>query len=214
MQEAAQAAEAEAEANVIKSEQKKPQDGGQSGRGGGRGVRARVVQGGCVGLFWWICSLGWFAASTKWRIKFEIVRAGKIARVRQSESKGEGERKRHRKVAKKCHDKLWQKLCLLLLPLLLLLLLAACCKIWKNVCLSVPLCGLPSAKVCESRLLLMHTKYLCGIFYFVPAKVDLFCQLSFHPPPSLSPFPFAFLSSACHYAIDPTRSEYHILIIF
>lgn len=62
------------------------------------------------------------------------------------------ERKRDSKVAKKCHDKLWQKLCLLLLLLLLFLLLAACCKIWKNVCLSVPLCVRLSAKVCERQV--------------------------------------------------------------
>lgn len=66
------------------------------GKGGGGDIREAQgsFRGVALGLVWWICSLGWFAASTKWRIKFEIVRAGKIARVRQSQRKRERGRKR------------------------------------------------------------------------------------------------------------------------
>lgn len=162
-------------------------------------------------MFWWICSLGWFAASTKWRIKFEIVRAGKIARVRQSERKREKDRKKETQQSSK---EMSRQVVAKVVPASASPSASSAVKYGKmSECLS------HCASVClprcaRDRLLLMHTKYLCGISYSVPTKVDLFCQLSFYPPPFISLPPFAFLSSACHYAIDPTRSEYHILIIF
>lgn len=78
-----------------------------------------------------------------------------------SKTEREKESERARKVAKKCHDKLWQKF-LLAFSFLRLLLLAV--KYGKIFPMSVRL----FAKVCDretdrqtDRLLLMHTKYLC-----------------------------------------------------